>query len=353
MNVSAVKASLGRWIEAINQPNRFALEGCNILEYAHELTTGKVTNLASPKRLHPFHGKVFKVQMIVAVGQLMGQLKEPVTPLVDHGLIQAGDVGFSLLPVVGEFDLARQLALSGFQFGQSLTIEQRAFNLLPVRCGEEDFQPKVKACAVTRHGLMVLGYIFLYHKVQVEIVKTITLDRDRLNVCWNVAGLAEFVDRALNLDLVAAQQLPTGLLEREGAIPLDLLKAGWGCTNLVLEIAKEELISLVDTLNNILNGLTANQIPVGILLKLFQLGDMLHQDKLVQALARQLVVAAMQRNAVVVDQPCNVNLLVQQSILFLPVELELVRLDDFHALFWFSIYCMMTASGAPPTVQTK
>ena len=148
MNVSAVKASFRRWTEAVNQADGLPLQAGNMLENAHELGSSQVANLATPQSSHSFHGQVFKEQPVVAVGQLMGEFEEPVPPLVDHGLIQAGDVGFSLLPVVGEFDLARQLALSGFQFGQSLTIEQRAFNLFAVRCDKESFQPKVKACAI-------------------------------------------------------------------------------------------------------------------------------------------------------------------------------------------------------------
>ena len=62
----------------------------------------------------------------------------------------------------------------------------------------------------------------------------------------------------------------------------------------------------------------------------FQASDVLHQRKLVQALAGQTIIALMQSNAVIVDNPRNVNLLVQSLILFRPVQLELVRPDGFH-----------------------
>lgn len=353
MDVPAVKASFGRWIEAVNQPNRFALDVRNMLENAHELGTGQVANLAAPKGLHSLHGKVFKVQMIVAVSQVMGQLEEPVTALVDHPLIKAGDNRLGFLPATGKLHFAGKILLGDLQFSHCLTIVQRAFNLFAVRCDEEGFQPKVKACAFARHGLIVFCDFFLYHKVQVEIVKTIPLDGDSLNVRWYITAFAEFVDTTLNADLVAVQQLPPRLLESERAILSHLLKAGRGSAYFPLEITKEQGVGSINAVNNVLNGLTANQRPMLIAVKLFQLGEVFHQDELVQALPGQGIVFAMQRNAMVVDQPGNVDLLVQQSILFLLVELELVRLDDFHTLFWFSIYCMMTASGAPPTVQTK
>jgi|688.fasta_scaffold230283_1 hypothetical protein len=333
MNVSAIKARLGRWIETINQADNFTFDGGNMFEDAHKLATGKVAYLATPKGLHPFHGQVFKEQMIVLVGQSVGKLEEPVPALVDHRLIDAGDNHLGFLPAVRKLHFASKVLLCDLQFGHCLTIVQRAFNLFAIRCDQEGLQPKVKARAVTRHGLIVLGYIFLYHKVQIEIAKTVTLNGDGLNVYWNLSRLAELVDLALNADLVAAQQLPTGLLERETAIFLHLLKAGWSGLNLVLEIAKEQAIGFVDTINDVLNGLTTNQTPMLIAIKLFQFRDVLHQDELVQALSGQGVVFAMQRYAVVVNQPSNVYLLVQKPILFLTVELEFVGLDDFHLEF--------------------
>lgn len=334
MDVSASKASLGRWVETVNQPNRLALKGCNMLKSAHELATSHVANLATPKRLHPLHGEVFKEQMIVLVGQFVSQLKKPVTALVDDGLGQTCHVRFGFLPVIGELDLARHGALGGFQFSQGLPIVQRAFNLIAVRCGQEDLQPKVKACAVTRHGLMVWLNIFFDHEVQIEIAQTVTLDGDSLDAFWYISAFAEFIDLALNADRAlrapAAQQLPSGLLEREATILLHLLKAGWGSADFSLEVAKEQGIGSINAVNNVLNGLTAYHVPVDILIEFLDLRDVLHQDKLVQALASQSIISAVQGNAVVVDQPCNVDLLVQKLILFLAIELELVGLNDFH-----------------------
>ena len=351
--MSTVKASLGRWIEAVNQADNVAFDVRNMLEDAHEFTTGKVAYLAPPKSLHPLHGQVFKEQMIEGIGQFMSELEEPVTALINDRLIDASDDHLGFLPATRKFNFTSKILLGDLEFSHCLTIVQRTFNLFSNRGDQESFQPKVKPDAVTRSELIILGYIFLYHKVQIEITKAITFDRDSLNVCWNVAGLAEFVDRALNLDLVATKQLPTSLLEGETAVLLDFLKAWGRGFNLVLKVAEEQLIGFVDTINNVLNRLTANQIPMLMAVKLFQLGDMFHQNELVQTLAGQFVVFAVQRNAVVIDQATDIDLLVQQLILLRPIKLELVRLDDFHTFFWFSIYCMMTASGAPPTVQTK
>ena len=255
MDGSAVKASFGRGIETVNQAEGLALQAGDVVEDAHELTTGQVANLAAPHGLHPLHGEVFKEERIVAVGQGMGQLKEPVTALVDHGLIQAGDGLSSFLPMVRKLDLACHLALGLFQFGEGLPIEQRAFNRFAVRCGEKSFQPKVEACAITCLGLMGLGDFFLDHKVQIEIAKTVTFDGDGLDASRYLTALAEFVDLALNADTVIVQQLPTGLLEGERAILLNLLKAWWGRAYFPFQVGEKQTIGVVDTVNNILNGL--------------------------------------------------------------------------------------------------
>lgn len=278
MDVSAVKASLGRWEEAVNQPNRFAPEGCNIFEYVHELGSRKVANLATPEGLHPFHIEVFKEQMSIAVGQVMGQFEEPVPSLVDYGLINAGNNQLGFLPIVRELDLACHLALGLFQFSQSLSIEQWAFNLFAVRCDKKSLQPKVKACAFTCHGLIVLDDLFLGNplgdKVQIEIAKTVTLNGDGLNTRWYISAFAELVDLALNADIVPVQQLPTGLLEGETTVLFHLLKAWWGSADFPLEVAKEQSVGSINAVNNVLNRLATNHIPVLVAIKLFQFGKL-------------------------------------------------------------------------------
>lgn len=69
--------------------NDFTFSGCNIAQDAHELGTGKVAYFAAPKRLHPLHGQVFKEQLIVLVGQLVGKLKNQSRRFADHPLIDA------------------------------------------------------------------------------------------------------------------------------------------------------------------------------------------------------------------------------------------------------------------------
>ena len=253
--------------------NNFALSGCNIGQDVHKLATRQVAYLAAPQPLHPLHGEVFKEQLVVSIRQIMGKFEEPVTALVDHELMQARDGRFRLAPVVGKLDLVGHLALGGLQFGHSRAIVQRAFNLFTVRRGEECFQPKVKARAFTRRGLMNWVTLFLNNEVQIKIAKTVTLDSDSLDIRaqWRVpfgreiAAFAELIDNAPDLDLVTLKQLPAGLFKRKAAVLLDFLEAWGRGLYLALEIAKEQLIGFINALDNVLSRLGVNLDPVAVL----------------------------------------------------------------------------------------
>ena len=310
--------------------NDFALSSGNIGQDRHELGSGEIAYLAAPQSLHPSHVEVFKEQLIVLVRQFMGKLEEPITATVDHCLIDAGNIGFRLAPVVGELDLAGDLALCGLQFSHCSAIVQRAFNVFIVRRLEEDFQAKVESCAVTCQNSGTLVDFLLNDEVQPEIAKTITLDGDSLDVCWDIARLAELIDNAANLNLVIVEQLPAALFHRKAAIPLDLLKAWGRGLHLALEIAKEQLVGFIDALRNVLNRLAINQVPMAVLGQFLKFGDMSHQGVHVQALASQAIIPAMQSDTVVIDQPTDVDLLVQVLILFRAIEFEFVCLDDLH-----------------------
>jgi hypothetical protein len=312
-------------MEAPDQMNNLAIFVSHMLEDAHELTTSQVAHLATPHGLHTLHIQVFKEEIVEIIRQFVRKLEKPVAALIDDRLVDASDNHLGFLPATREFNFTSKILLGNLQFSHSLAKVQRAFNIFSNIGNQESFQTKVKPGTFTCPELIILVGIFLYHEVEPEIAKAITFDRNRLDVCWNIARLTELIDHPLNLDPVPIEKFPTRLLEGETGVLLDFFEAWRRCADLVLEIAKEKLIALIDALNNVLNRLTAYQIPMGVLGKLFQLGDVLHQDKLIQALPRQLVVATVQGDAVIVDQPCNVNLLVQKTILFLAIELEFVR----------------------------
>jgi hypothetical protein len=91
VHMTAVIASLGRRIEAINQMNDFPFGGCHIAQDAHEFRAGQVAYFATPQGLHPLHVQVFKEEIIELIGQLMRQFEKPIAALVDRRLMNTGD----------------------------------------------------------------------------------------------------------------------------------------------------------------------------------------------------------------------------------------------------------------------
>lgn len=327
IHFATIATGLRRRIKTVDFVYDLSLRRCNIGKDVHELGACQVADLATPQGLHPFHVQVFKEEIIVAIRESMGELKKEVSATINNVLIESGNSILGFLPIVRAFAFTRHSALSMFQVGQGLPIVQRAFNLFSVRCDKKCFQTKIETCAVTCHGSITLVWFDFYHKVEIEIAKRITFNCDRLNARWNIARFTKLIDAALNFDTIRVEQLPTRLFQCEGGILFNFLESGRACANLAFEVAKEQLIGFVDAVNNVLDGLGTNKIPVREAVKLFQLGQMLHQLEFVDSLAKQTVVPLVKCDAMVINQPGNVNLLVQVFVFLAAVQFEFVRFD--------------------------
>ena len=71
--------------------NNLAFGGCNIPKDVEKLGACEVADFAPPQSLHSLHGKVFKEELIVPVGQFMRQFEEPIAATVDDALIDTRD----------------------------------------------------------------------------------------------------------------------------------------------------------------------------------------------------------------------------------------------------------------------
>ena len=77
---------------------------------------------------------------------------------------------------------------------------------------EEDPQPKVKACAFTRHDSVEGLRITQAGKGDVQLAKRITFDRHRFDGALDLPGLGKLVDHRPETQQVAAKKFPSGLL---------------------------------------------------------------------------------------------------------------------------------------------
>lgn len=333
--MTTARASFGRRIEAVNEMHKLTLTGGDVLQNIAELAKGDVTDLATPKSVHGFDIQRFQNDDVKAVGQVMGQLEEPVPSLVGDSRVNPVEVVFGFMPVSRAFDLPGHSTAGLAQVFQVGFEGLRGSYFFAVGQGEEGFQTKV--CANDGITQSVDFFLFrLYGKANEQLTERVPLDCDRLDCAEDFPALAEFVHLAADADLVGADQLPTRLFEGKRSVLLDLAKTR-SCKalcNLPSFVLEEQLITTINTLTNVLDGLCINQVPKIVFGKFFQLRNVLLHRVHVDVLPGQLEVPPMKGYAVIPDYARNVNLVMQMLILFASVQLELER---FHWFFCPSI----------------
>jgi len=259
----------------------------------------------------------------------MGQLVEPVKALISNPFMDAIKLVIRLTSVTTALDFARKLTVSMANLIQGRLKPFGRLDFFSVRQGEKGFQTEVSPDDdVTRS----VGNSF--YTVNAEVHKQFTqrgaLNRDGLDRAKNFARLAKLIDELANPQLVATYQLPTGLLESERTILLNLLKRGAAkaLANLSRLVLEEKLITPVYALTNILYSLRSEQSEVGITPAFRELGNVLLQGADVDILAGQFEITALQSYAVIPNQTGNVYLLVKRFILFVSVQFEFQRFHD-------------------------
>lgn len=325
--------NLGTWKEPINKGNNLALFLSNPFQDVQKRTKGQVANLAPPKALHTLKVQGFKEQIIIAVGQFICQLKKPIQALIGYPFVSFSQHSPGFSPVVTTFNLVRQRAVGALDVIQALLKKLRRFYLVcteTIANGQECFKPEIKPRHFTgrRLGLKTLDF---QRKAQIQVIQGIALDGDSLDAANQISIFAEFIDIFTDLNLAGIYQFPAGLFERE-ALELGYLPESWRRgPDAVFEVAKEKLVTLLDSLYHILQCLRRNQLKPGILRTLLKPGEVFHQGVLVQVLAGQLVVSLMQSYAVIKSLASKVDGPVKMLVLFVAVQLVFVG-DDHH---WF------------------
>lgn len=345
-------ASLRRWVEAVNEMNGHTFFLGKIAENIPELTKGNVTDLATPKLPHGFDVQRFEEDDIEMVSQVMSQFEVPVPPSIRDCFMRSRKISFGGVPMFRLLNLARETAACFANVFQARLKPSWRFNLLTVRHGEESSQSEVDTDDVVTRSVGHFDLSIIDGKADEQFAQWVTFHGDGLDRAKYFSRLTEFVDQLANANLIATHQFPTGLFQGEAGVFLDLAKARTVklLANLSGFVLKEKLIAVIDSFANLLYCLTSHLAPKPKARVRFTLGKMLLQPIDVDVLARQPIVAPMQGNTAIPNYASYINLVMQFAILFRLIQLVFQR---DHTCFWFSIYSIMTASGAPPTVQTK
>lgn len=297
-----------------------------VVEDADELGEPEVPDLLSPQPLHGLEVQVFKEQVVVPERQPSRELEVVVPALIGDTLVDAGERHPGLPTVVAPFLLGRELLAGPADGLASLVVEQRGDLLASIAEREKGLQTEVRARAFTRHDAVIRSILDLAGEEEIKVSQRVPLDGDGFHRPLDLAGLAEPENPFSDPDLVSTQQRPSGLLEREGTVLAAGPETGRRGLDPRLPVSKEERVCPVDPIGDILDGLTAQSIPVPEPGPLLEFGKMLLEAILVQTLAVQSVVPLVERNAVVPNARRHIDLPMQIAVLLGAVELVGKRL---------------------------
>lgn len=329
INMTTTRTSFCRGEEPINTMNNLALDFGDPSYDVHEFAKGQVGYFASPELDHSFEIQVLEEQIIIFIGQLMGQIKKPITSLVHNALMKPGYYDSGTFPSLRAFGLARQNTLSFGKLVKVLFEKFRRFYNFAIGRNKKCFETKIESRASTRRKFDWLNFL-LDRKAKPQIAQRIPLDRNRLDRAFNFAVLDKLINLAAYFDLVAFKQFPASLLEREGFVPFDFLELRWRGLDTAFEITKKEIVTLIDTLYNVLDRLSIQQLPEFIFRFFLELGDVLLQPVWGKTSPELSIVSPVKANNMVVNDAGNVNLLVNMFVSLVAIKPKLERLSYDH-----------------------
>jgi len=318
--------------------NDLTFEFGNPSQYQQEVAKSQVADLAPPYALHPFEVEGFKEKVIVFIGQLVSQLEKPITTFVSDTLVNSSHVQSSPIPRLGAFGLTTQDTLRFSKLVRMSFEKLRRLDDLTIGRNKECFQAKVESRAFTRRGFGWLDFLF-NRKAKPQVAEVVPLDCNRLYLAFNLAVFNELVHLAAKFDLVTFKQFPACLFQREGLIPLNFLEFRRVGFDVALQVLEKQFIACLNTLYDVLNSLSVNQLPERILRTLFKSGNMFLEEILRKMATILGVVSLVKANTVIVNNTRYINLLIDAFGLLTTIQSEFKRLgyDQLSILLaWLS-----------------
>jgi len=293
---------------------------------AHEQGKPQVSDFPSPEPLHSLEVQVFEEEVVVPEGQFPCELEVVVPTLVGDALVDAGECRSGLPPVVAPLLFGGELFGGTANSLAGLAVEQGGDLPASVAESEEVFQPEVRARDLTRHDAGVRPIFDLAAKEDVEVSQGVPLEGNGLHRPLDFTGFAETKSLPFDPEPVFALQRPSGLFEREGAVLTARPEAGRCGFDSRLPVPEKERISPVYPVGDVLDGLTAELVPVPEPRPVLEFSEVPLETVLVQGFVIQPVVPPVKGNTVIPNTCRYLDLPVQTAVLFGPVELERKRL---------------------------
>ena len=209
-----------------------------------------------------------------------------------------------------------------------LTEEQRRhYVFVLIFADEESLESKIEAGAFTRPDFD-FGHFHFAGKEDVNITEIVPLDRDLLDSPFDFAALEELIcPSPCQLHLVAVYHIPTRHIVGERFVLDNLLELRRRAFLVLLQVLEKQLVGSFDADRDILDSMSRKLLTESVSRLLLELREMLLQSINRRALMEYSVVVFVQSDAVIVDDACNIYLLIQVFILLGLVELELIGLS--------------------------
>jgi hypothetical protein len=152
MLLSTTRTGLRRRCETVYFDDLFPPPEGDPFQDAQELSKAQIAHLVSPQGFHPLQVQVFKIQHVVFVAQFMRQLEVVIQSGIRHITAVLCQRPPCPLVTFRAFYLARKLAVQAAGLVNVLGVEQRAGTRSAFIVGQERFETKVEAAALTRAG---------------------------------------------------------------------------------------------------------------------------------------------------------------------------------------------------------
>lgn len=299
LNMTALATRFCGWFPLADQTNMLATFVCNPLQNRHKLVERQVVYLATPQSSHSCNVERFKVDAVKPITKRMSKFEEPVPSPIRDTFVRFTQSAFCLAAIAAAFLFACQFSVTLSEFRHATPKELWTFNGGAIAASEECLEAKIKPCRVSGTSGLRLDLSLLATKHHPKSTDGIPLERAGFDSAFYLARLNELVCVLTETNFVSAEVRPASLLESDAATASGLTKlrpATLGpCTT--LDPLKKRRVREVEPFNNCLDALRANDFPV--FSPVANLGNVLHQSKLVAMPFEQPIVRLLKRYAVI------------------------------------------------------
>ena len=330
------RAHLRGWEPLVDMVHYGACFCSHLVQHVNKCSKTKIGDLASPQGSHALQFESLKSDEVIVSTKFMCQFPVKCVSLICNALMDTGKALSSFLAIVRTLLLLGKLAVGLYESLQTMFQRLRGVIFSSITTREVGRQPKVKACAFTRHDSFYGRELNDTGEIYVQVSKEIAFDRDRFDNPVNLSRLGEFVDSRANAQSVVPKQFPTSLRQGERFSFCNLSKRRWAnplCSFARfagIQVPIETLIALIYAAGYLLNSLRTKLLTPRILWQAFQFGQVGLQCVQRQMLLAPTVVPFMERNAMVMNRPANINLAMQTLAVSTPIQFVREHLATRH-----------------------